>query len=49
MLSVLISTIIQVFLKKEDAPGYIKYMNGVFGKGAAEEYNVRPEGAVRLF
>ena len=40
---------IQVFLKKEDAPGYIKYMNGVFGKGAAEEYNVRPEGAVRLF
>ena len=40
---------IQVFLKKEDVPGYIKYMNGIFGKGSAEEYNVRPEGAVRLF
>lgn len=40
---------IQVFLKKEDVPGYIKYMNGVFGAGAAEEYDVRPSGAVRLF
>ena len=40
---------IQVFVKKEDATGYIKYMNGIFGKGAAEEYNVRSDGAIRLF
>ncbi len=40
---------IQTFIKKEDAPGYIEYMNSIFGIGAAEEYNVRPEGAVRLF
>ena len=40
---------IQAFLKKEDVAGYIEYMNAVFGDGAAEEYNVRPEGAVRLF
>ncbi len=40
---------IQLFLKKEDVPGYIKYINAVFGEGAAEEYSVRPDGAVRLF
>ena len=40
---------IQLFLKSEDVPGYVEYMNGVFGCGSAEEYNVRPDGAVRLF
>ena len=40
---------IQVFLKKEYVSGYTEYMNSIFGAGATEEYNVRQDGAVRLF
>lgn len=40
---------IQVFVKAEQAQGYLEYMNRIFGSGSAEEYNVRPDGAVRLF
>ena len=40
---------IQVFLKNEDAEGYIEYMNGIFGEGAAEAFAVRAVGAIKLF
>ncbi len=40
---------IQVFLKNEDAPEYAKFMDSVFGDGAAVVFRIRPQGAVRLF
>ena len=40
---------IQVFLKNEDAEGYIKYMNSILGDGACEAFNVRGVGATKLF
>ena len=40
---------IQVFLKNEDSEGYVEYMNGIFGEGAAEAFNVRAVGAAKLF
>ncbi|MBE6644323.1 MAG: galactokinase [Ruminococcaceae bacterium] len=40
---------VQTFLKTEDAEGYVGYMNSVFGDGACEPFNVRPDGAVKLF
>ena len=40
---------IQVFLKKEQLPEYVEYINSVFGEGAAMALNIRPKGAIRLF
>ena len=40
---------IQVFLKNEDAAGFIEYMDSVFGEGATEAFRIRPRGAVKLF
>jgi len=40
---------IQVFLKNEDAEGFIEYMDSIFGEGAAEAFRIRPRGAVKLF
>ena len=40
---------IQVFLKNEDAEGYIEYMNSILGDGSCEAFNVRGVGATKLF
>ena len=40
---------VQTFLKTEDANGYVEYMNGIFGDGACEPFNVRRDGAIKLF
>lgn len=40
---------VQVFLKNEDAQDYAEYMDAVFGDGAAQIFNVRAAGAVKLF
>jgi len=40
---------IQVFIKTEELPAYVKYINKCFGEGAAMALNIRPLGAVRLF
>ena len=40
---------IQVFLPVYRATEYAKYINSVFGEGAAMSLNIRPRGAVRLF
>ena len=40
---------IQVFIKNEDVPGYIDYMDSVFGEGASEAFRIRPKGATKLF
>ncbi len=40
---------IQVFVKNEDAAGYIDYMNSILGDGACEAFNVRGVGATKLF
>jgi galactokinase len=40
---------IQVFLKNEDVAAYTEYMNGIFGKGAAEVFCIRPLGAAKIF
>ena len=40
---------IQVFLKTEELPSFVKYMDGALGEGAAMALNIRPVGAVKLF
>lgn len=40
---------IQVFIKNEDVEEYARYMDSVFGKGAAVIFNIRPVGAAKLF
>ena len=40
---------IQVFLRNEDAEGYIEYMNSILGDGSCEAFNVRSVGAAKLF
>lgn len=40
---------VQVFVKRELLDGYVKYIESVFGEGAAMVLNIRPVGAVRLF
>ncbi len=40
---------IQVFIKNEDVEGYVKYMDAVFGDGAAIALKIRPSGACKLF
>ena len=40
---------IQVFVKNEDAAGYIEYMDSVLGDGSCEAFNVRGVGATKLF
>lgn len=40
---------IQVFIKNEDVEEYARYMDSVFGEGAAAVFNIRPVGAAKLF
>ena len=39
---------IQVFLKNEDVPAYVQYMNSAIGEGSAEAFSIRSFGAVRI-
>ncbi len=40
---------IQVFIKTDRLSEYMEYIDSCFGKGAAQAFNIRPLGAVRLF
>ncbi len=40
---------IQVFIKTEQLPLYVEYIDSCFGAGAAAALNIRPLGAVKLF
>ena len=40
---------VQAFVKNEDLDGYAKYLNSVFGEGAAMKLRIRGVGATRLF
>ncbi len=40
---------IQVFVKTDMLEQFRKYMDGCFGGGAAQVFNIRPAGAVQLF
>ncbi len=40
---------IQVFIPETEAPEYAKYMDAVFGEGAATVLGIRPLGACKLF
>ena len=39
---------IQVFVRKERLGGLVELMDSVFGDGAAQAFNVRPKGAIKL-
>ena len=40
---------IQVFVRNEDAEGYVSYMNSILGKDSAAAFRIRGIGAAKLF
>ena len=40
---------IQVFVRRDQLPAFVEYIDGVMGEGSAMALNIRPRGAVRLF
>lgn len=39
---------IQAFVEEKDLPGYLAYMDSLFGEGSSRELHIRPAGALRI-